>query len=362
MIGRRFFRRLFDKTAPKPKAAALIIHERAPDPAELTYQHIWHRLHQTGATRHSTDQDRANVLVLQMGKVASQSIRVALQRQALNVFHCHGLSYTRQDRDLDRLRRADLSVNLVSQRLRQHVQYLCLHMLVRWYQENRTRHGRKLKVVTLTRDPVTRFPSNFMQHRGVARPHILAWQRARLGADPVALLDERAALRDFVMELASIIVEGRPSSGPDGCRACERLARERWPGHYIVEEEISEWLRPLTWFDTEIGTVFRTDVLAASGLAERGWAEVSTDCADILVLQFEKLGALEAELARFMELPEVTLPMRNATSNKRHAAETIAVINDVLSTPIGRACVQELRSSRYAQACGYGFPAQMLAV
>src|SRR5688572_3104635 len=356
MLGRQFLGLFFDKAALKIEGADRPPDEAQLDPVELTYRHIWRRLRQTGATQHPTDRNRPNVLVLQMAKVASQSIRTALSRQAFNVFHCHGLSTARQDRDLDRLRRSKLHVNLVSQRLSQHLQYLSLHMLVRWYQENKTRHGKKLKVITLTRDPAGRYPSSFMQHRGVARSQIQSWHRARFGADPAQPLDEDVALRDFVIELASIIVEGGPSTGPDGCRACERLARERWPDHYIVEEEISEMLRPLTWFDTEIGSVFGVDVLAAPALAKEGWAEVSTDCADILVLRFEKLGALAGELARFMELPDLTLPARNATNKKRRAAETIATINDAFSTPIGRACVQELRSSRYAQACGYDLP------
>ena len=357
MLGRRFLSLFFDKAARKIESAeSPPTGEGQLDPVELTYQHIWRQLRQTGVTRQSTDRELPNVLVLQMAKVASQSIRTALSRRAFNVFHCHGLSTARQDRDLDRLRRGKLNVNLVSQRLGQHLQYLSLHMLVRWYQENKTRHGRKLKVITLTRDPARRYPSNFMQHRGVARPQIQSWHRARLGADPTQPLDEHAALRDFVIELASIIVEARPSSGPDGCKACERLARERWPDHYIVEEEISEMLRPLTWFDTEIGSVFGVDVLAAPDLAKQGWAEVSTYCADILVLQFEKLGSLVGELARFMELPDLKLPVQNSTNNKRRAAETIATINEAFSTPIGRACLQELHSSRYAQACGYDLP------
>src|SRR6185436_11520424 len=147
---------------------------------------------------------------------------------------------------------------------------------------------------------------SFMQQRNVARPQIQAWQSVRLRSDPAAL-DDAVALRDFVMELASIVVEARPSSGADGCSACERLARDRWPGHYVVEEVIDQWLRPLTWFDTEIRSVFGVDVLAVSGLTQRGWAEVSTDFADILVLQFEKLGAVATELARFLELPGLTL-------------------------------------------------------
>jgi hypothetical protein len=94
------------------------------------------------------------------------------------------------------------------------------------------------------------------------------------------------ALRDFVIELASIIVEALPSSGSDGCKACERMARDRWSDHYIVEEEIGEILRPLTWVDAEISSLF---------------------------------GSRS-------------------------------------SVHFDRACVQELRSSGYAQACGYHAP------
>ena len=360
MLGRRLLGLFFDKAAPT-SGANLTADESLLAPSALTYHHIWRQLRRAGATPHPTDRGRTNVLVLQMGKVASKSIRAALTQHDLNVFHSHGLSHARQDHDLDRLRRGDLTVELASHRLTQNAQNLCLHMLVRWYRENNIRHRRKLKVITLTRDPVTRIPSSFMQQRKVARPQIQAWQSVRLRSDPAAL-DDAVALRDFVMELASIVVEARPSSGADGCSACERLARDRWPGHYVVEEVIDQWLRPLTWFDTEIRSVFGVDVLAVSGLTQRGWAEVSTDFADILVLQFEKLGAVATELARFLDLPELTLPVRNASSDKHQAAATIAIIKEALSTPVGRACVQELRLSRYAQACGYAAPAQMTAV
>jgi hypothetical protein len=354
MLRRRLFDSIFGRA--KPKAEKGKLEKSKPDVRELTYQHIWSQLVDTGATRHPTDLERPNVLVLQMAKVASQSIRSALSSREINVFHCHGLSNARQDRDLDRLRRSDLSVNLVSQRLGQHFQYICLYLLVRWYREYKTRHGRRLKVITLTRDPVNRYASNFMQHRGVARPHILSWQHARLGTDPAEPIDETVAIRDFVTELASIIVEARPSTGADGCQACEALARKRWPNHYIVEEEMSEWLRPLTWFDTEVKSVFGIDALAAPELHERGWVELHSDWAEILVLKFEELAAVLPEIERFMNVPGLTLPFKNATKNKDRAAETIAAINAALDTPVGRACVHELRESRYARACRYDSP------
>src|SRR4029079_5700325 len=143
--------------------------------------------------------------------------------------HCHGVSATRQERDLSRLRRADLTVDLVSHRLPQHMRYVCLHMLVRWYQRHKRHHGHKLKVITLTRDPVNRYASNLMQHRSVARSQIISWQRARLGRGVKTSIEETQAIHDFVVELASIIVAAHASKGVEACLACEALPAEGGP-------------------------------------------------------------------------------------------------------------------------------------
>ena len=229
---------------------------------ELCYDRIWEQMLRTGATGHRSDLKRPNVLVLQMAKVASTSIKSALNKRKINALQCHGLSAARQEHDLARLRRADVTAKLVKRRLNQHLRYVCLHMLVRWYETYHVRHGRKLKVITLTRDPVDRFASNLMQHRSTVLPKIVAWQRERLGKEEAAAIDELQAVHDLVIELASVIVAGRPSTGSKGCSACEELARERWPEHFIVEDQINEWLRPLTWFETEIEQVFGLDILA----------------------------------------------------------------------------------------------------
>jgi hypothetical protein len=349
MMGKKLLRTIFRSPNTEPA-------ERRLAPGGQSFERIWSQLIATGATRAPSDGGRPIVLVLQMAKVASMSIRSALTKNGFNAFQCHGLSAARQERDLSRLRRADFTNNLVSHRLGQHIQYVCLAMLVRWYQTYKQRHGGKLKVITLTRDPVRRYASNLLQHIGYARPLIIAWQRARLGTDTSAAIDESEALRDFVSELASIIVVARPSTGAQGCDDCVALARQRWPRHFIVEEEISEWLRPLTWFDTEIGSVFGLDALAAPELRTRGWVELGNDWVDILVLRFEGLAQLVPQIARFVDLPELTLPHINATKDKRAAQATIAAIDAVLETEVGRACMRELRASRYARAGGYDVP------
>jgi len=225
-------------------------------------------------------------------------------------------------------------------------------MLVRWYQANKRYRGRKLKVVTLTRDPVTRYKSWFIQRREEVLPKVCSWQRARVGAAADAPVDQAQAVQDIVLEAASIIV----AAGAEDREACTALAQERWPLHPIVKEEIGHWLRPLTWFDTEILDVFGLDALAAPELRERGWIVMQNDWVEILVLRFEQLSALVPKMAEFAGLSTLTLSERNVTERKAGAVQYQAAMQAAIDAPTGQACVRALRASPYARACGYDQP------
>ena len=158
-------------------------------------------------------------------------------------------------------------------------------------------------------------------------------------------------LRDFMAEIASIVAEGRPSEGPAGVDRCLALARQRWPGHPVVATELAHLLVPLTWFDREINTLFGLDMLAATELRERGWAERSNDWVDVLVLRFEDLSSLVPQMARFLDLPELTLPRKNVTAVKPGAADVAGAWKAALAT--AETSARELRTSAYGRACGY---------
>jgi hypothetical protein len=204
-------------------------------------------------------------------------------------------------------------------------------------------------VITLTRDPVTYYPSSYLQRHDGIRPDLIAWHRARLGLRPTDPVDEAQASSDFMTELASIVVEGRPSADAAGYRRCLALAEERWPEHPVVTSEVDGLLIPLNWFDSEIAAIFGLDMLASPELRERGWAEQSNEWVEILVLKFEELSSLVPEIRRFFDLAELTLPRANVTSAKPGAVEIAAAMRAVLDTPVGRACARELRSSRYGR-------------
>lgn len=323
------------------------------DEAERVFRHIFRYLKAGSDKRNLPKRDRPNVLVLQMAKVASTSIQAALRAQGVNAFHSHGLSSEAQHGTLAQLLERELTIPLVGGDLRRHILNVGLQLMARWYQRRKQYRGRKLKVITLTRDPVTHYPSAFTQRQKLVLPAILAWQRHRLGLAAGEPVDEGRAIADFFLELGSIIAEARISKGGAAYEACLLQARKRWPEHQVVGNEIGAWLGALSWFDREITPFFGLDMLADPGFAQRGWAEQGNDWADILVLKFESLAALVPEMQRFLSLPELALPRANVTSAKRGAHEVRDAMQAMLDTEIGRACARELRSTPYGRACGY---------
>ena len=166
-------------------------------------------------------------------------------------------------------------------------------------------------------------------------------------------VDETQATIAFVMELASIIADGKPSDGVAAHPRCIALARQRWPQHPAIAAEIAEWLRPLSWFDDEITSIFGLDLLTPPELRERGWVQLSNDWVDILALKFEELPSVFPQIQRFLDLRELTLPRANVTSGKPGAADVARAMQALLATGVGQACARELRASPYGRACGY---------
>jgi hypothetical protein len=344
----KYYRRFVELIrSPKHRRAATDL-----DPAERSFRHIWRYVKFTSSVEYPPDRKRPNLLVLQMGKVASLAIQQALNEGGINAFHCHALSPARQQSTIAHLLNSDLTFGLASHGLRLHIHNASLGMLTRWYQKHKQHGGHKLKVVTLTRDPIAYYKSSFVQRRDSVLPKLFEWQRARLGVAADASVDQAKTVQDFVLELAWIIV----AAGAENSERCLALAHERWPRHPVVVEEVIYWLRPLKWFDTEIAAIFGLNVLAAPELREHGWVVLQNDWVEVLALQFEELNVLVPKIAEFAGLAALNLGKRNVTEKKPGASQLQAAMDAAIDTATGRACVRALRASAYARACGYDQP------
>ena len=91
-------------------------HVAAPElsEAERSFRHIWRYLIATGSAVRPRDRNRPNMLVLQMGKVASLAIQQALNEGGVNAFHTHSLSQASQERLFGHLLTSEFTFRLSS--------------------------------------------------------------------------------------------------------------------------------------------------------------------------------------------------------------------------------------------------------
>ena len=112
-----------------------------------------------------------------MGKVASTALDNALFKRGINCFHCHSLRHEDEAGRLSQLFKAQPDLPLAARELKLLAKHTTLNMLVRWYRSNQVPVDRKLKVVTLTRDPVDWFISHFVQRFGHDARPLVEWHR-----------------------------------------------------------------------------------------------------------------------------------------------------------------------------------------
>jgi len=317
------------------------------------FDEIWRQLNSV-RRRYRPKLEQQDVLILQMGKVASLSLDAAIRAQGFNAFHCHSLSAGLRKRNLDQLFEGPFNDKLIVHTLRLHTFYVALRLLVRWYQRHKRRNGEKLKVITLTRDPVAWYTSMFVQRDWQFRPPILQWQRDRLGLPDGETVDAAQAVRDVQAELQSMIAAIGPLDDIEAAvAAARRLARERWPDHAIMESLVETCLTPLFWFDREIRDIFGIDLLSEPKLRKDGWVVVENDHARILALRFEELQSNILAVARFLGLSNLELPMTNVMRDNARLAPILAATQEAFASAPGRAFARSVRQSRYGRALGY---------
>jgi hypothetical protein len=241
----------------------------------------------------------APILVYQMGKVGSRTVRESLRRVGLpsRVLHVHFLTDEgiRREEELHRRTwRQDGRAAHVwrSQHLRRRL--------------DRPPPAGRWHVVTLVRDPIARNLSSFFQ------------------------TGERELGLDF----------GQHTSEEKADAHVEELTRlflERFGGHEA----------PLTWFDSELKTVFGIDVYAVPFNHARGYQIYENDAARVLLIRLEDLRTCAPAAFRdFLGLESFTLAETNVAEEKDYGR---AYRRFVAGVQLPSAYIARMYDSRYAR-------------
>ncbi|WP_274364314.1 putative capsular polysaccharide synthesis family protein [Paenibacillus thermotolerans] len=193
------------------------------------------------------------VLVYTMGKVGTTTIEATLEAHSVSpVIHIHQLNFKREN---DRKKKSlyDIKSYIIS---------LFLKM---------ARKNKKIKIITVVRDPIQRNMSSFFQ-----------------------IIDKHD--RDIL------------NKGNNDVNFLIRHFFENYMHDY-----------PLTWFDKELKAVFGYDVYNSNFDKEKGYIISKADNVEILVFKMEKIKEIGIEaLNKFMNLKISVLVNRNEANEKQY--------------------------------------------
>ena len=310
---------------------------------------LWPYLAPTTSRRYPPLYENRDALILQMGRVASISIHEALRRD-YNAYHTHGVASALSTGTAQQLRDDG---GPTGPRMSRTDRAAAAHAaLLHWYKQHKTRNGARLKIITLTRDPVSWMSSHLTLLRHANLPKIRAWYGAATGRDPGDAVDELEAVRAFGAAFGEMILAARPSQGIAPAKAeLRRLAHARYAAADKFLAVAGSSLSCATWFDREVTPVLELDLLADPRLREHGTVRTETDYAEILVVRFEDLRRSEPLFRDFLGLRQFALPHSNATQAERR--DMRAAFEAGIEQAGGAAVRRELRTTAYGRACGY---------
>jgi hypothetical protein len=346
---RRLVRRFRGHQTP---AAVKSLRSRVGREASNTFVLLWRNAVVMSARPEKFSIDRPDLLLFQMGKVGSSALASAAQSRGINCFHCHSLDYDGEVARLSRLFHSEPSQILSALELRFLAKHTTLNMLTRWYKTNAASAGRKVKVISLTRDPVTRHVSHLLQRFDIRS--LADWYRVVTGLDVVTDQDLTRAVTELWRQLAQLVLGSKPSVDfPKACARGHAAAMSTSPPHPYLARCFTQTVGPLGWFDQQFRPVFDLDIRDMPELAEGGIAQRELTFADILVVRYEDLTRHLGAIAHFLGVSSLELPPVNVTREKAHAQTILTAARTFNATDIGRAFARELRESDYGRACGY---------
>jgi len=301
--------------------------------------------------------DAVDVFVFQMGKVASTSITQAITSQGLSAIQTHWLG---QEQILGSLNETLLNVDLDEQTafrgLDQFINNIRNTRTLLWYKKHHQRDGKKLKVITLTRDPLNWYWGHIAQNFDLYGRLMLDWYRqTRLDSD-----NKRAAGTGEIEEAAVAFhaelfeTMGRMSNHIDDQRFQAEAGRQtqgapcRFLSHQLMKLRL-----PTAWFDVTFKPNLDINVYDTQLDTVTGTARYENDYVDVLLIRYEDIDKAIEPMRAFLDTPELTLERKNVTSKKKLDIDIKALKKQA---PPTQAALRKLYESRYCRHFGYATP------
>ena len=292
------------------------------------------------------------IILLQMGKVASTAIAEGLRGVGCEVLQAHIGAPARLTEKFQLLMSGEVTDVVANRMYADYLQELKVTFLLA-----RQRLARSpavpIKVITLTRDPLDWYWSHFAQNYDHYQEQLLRFHRSR-GGDPEHLDQEQVFAA--VQRLMFRVLERHP--GPlDDERALAALVRaaNTLDASGVVAAQVYNFLVPLRWFDEDFRPATGIDLYECAFDPDCGYARVAGEGLEVLVLSYEQLDRLSGVIAEFAGIDSFEVPVANTAEQKalpfdirRQRRQGVAKLSERLRN--------KLYATRYARHFGYPRP------
>jgi hypothetical protein len=262
------------------------------------------------------------IIVYQMGKVASTAIVESIQAHGLDALQSHFLDITSFHNTVDRFSNPTLLTEEMEHMTGQLSQNLILYNAIRRAAignplESSQDHG-QVKVITLTRDPLDWFYSNLAQNFSSTEKWLNAWQEGRLGKKREIV---PSLLADFLTEVFDCFTRVVPNMKED----YSNLMRDAFRSANMDDAGMADkgiynimtgLMRATFWYDKHFYPVFDLDVYSMAFDSDKGYLRHTEKNIDLLLLRYENLGKNIDTLGEFIGVESFSVVRSNITSEK----------------------------------------------
>lgn len=286
-----------------------------------------------------------------MGKVASTAIASALRRAGLAAVQAHIASPERIQQKLEIMTSATVDDAVAQRMYVDYLQELEVTFTLARRRVSTDTSGAPLRVLTLTRDPMTWYWSNFAQNYDHNVSLLRRYHAHHHGSESAFLPD--VALAEIQQTLFRVIDDTRCPL--DSAEALPQLMAEAdaLDPSNVVFSQLNRFLLPLRWFDEDFLPATGVDVYSHPFDAQAGWGRIDAPGLSVLVLRYENLEALTPQIAAFVGLPEIELRADN-TSEDKDIPIDLRAMRERAHGELPLSLKERIAATRYARHFDYG--------
>ena len=290
------------------------------------------------------------VVIFQMGKVASTALAGAFREQGLEAVQAHVACPKRLGAKLKIMAAPYLSetvANTVYQDFHQELR--AMYLLAR-RRVAPDAYADPLMLISAARDPLNWYWSHFAQMYYHYDDHLMKYFSDKGGIESDFRADK--ALMSVLEQMFSVL-DATPESldDPESLPRIQRAAM-KCDSSGVVSAQVNRFLLPLRWFNEDFYPAVGVDVYDYAVNLSDGFVQIESPGFNIMLYRYEQLQQIEHHIANFVGRPEFSLDRRNATGDKDIPPNVLEVLNEGRNL-IPTTLVDRIYETRYAQHFGY---------